>query len=76
MTTRFQTALKPVTLAVATLILVGCSSLNPQALQDKAVRDRAAADRVKMLTSKSRSPPPSPWTRRLRARSSTTWTCV
>lgn len=49
MTTRFQTALKPVTLAVATLILVGCSSLNPQALQDKAVRDRAAADRVKMF---------------------------
>lgn len=49
MTTRFQTALKPVTLAVAAFILAGCSSLNPNPLEDKAVRDRAAADRVKMF---------------------------
>ncbi|WP_293753186.1 TolC family protein [Limnohabitans sp. Rim8] len=49
MTHRFQTALKPVTLAVAAFILAGCSSLTPHPLEDKAVRDRAAADRVKMF---------------------------
>ena len=49
MTHRFQTALKPVTLAVAAFILAGCSSLNPKPLEDKVVRDRAAADRVKMF---------------------------
>jgi outer membrane protein TolC len=31
------------------MILAGCSSLKPQALEDKAVRDRAATDRVKMF---------------------------
>jgi len=49
MTPRFQTALKPVTLAVAAFILAGCSSLTPNPLEDKAVRDRSAADRVKMF---------------------------
>lgn len=44
-----QSSLKPVTLAVAAFILAGCSSLNPNALEDKAVRERAAADRVKMF---------------------------
>lgn len=45
----FQTSLKPVTLAVATLVLAGCSSLNPNPLEDQAVRDRATSDRVKMF---------------------------
>ena len=49
MNNRFQSALKPVTLAVAALVLAGCSSLNPNPLEDQAVRDRAAADRVKMF---------------------------
>lgn len=49
MANRFNFPLKPVVMAVAGLMLVGCSSLNPQALEDKAVRDRAAADRVKMF---------------------------
>ncbi len=49
MTTRFQSALKPVTLAVAAFILAGCSSLNPNPLEDQAVRDRASSDRVKMF---------------------------
>ena len=49
MTTRFTSALKPVTLAVAAFIVAGCSSLNPTPLEDKAVRDRASADRVKMF---------------------------
>ena len=46
---RFQSALKPVTLAVAAFILAGCSSLNPNPLEDQAVRDRASTDRVKMF---------------------------
>ena len=49
MTNRFQSALKPVTLAVAAFILAGCSSLNPNPLEDQAVRDRASSDRVKMF---------------------------
>ena len=49
MLTPFKFNLKPVAIAVAGFVLVGCSSLNPQALEDKAVRDRAAADRVKMF---------------------------
>lgn len=49
MTNRIQATLKPITLAVATFIVAGCSSLNPTPLEDKAVRDRAATDRVKMF---------------------------
>ena len=49
MITHVPSFLKPVTLAVTTLIVAGCSSLNPTPLQDKAVRDRASADRVKMF---------------------------
>jgi outer membrane protein TolC len=49
MTARLQSALKPVTLAVAALILAGCSSLNPVPLKEQAVRDRAATDRVNMF---------------------------
>jgi surface antigen len=49
MTARLQSALKPVTLAVAAFILAGCSSLNPVPLKEQAVRDRAAIDRVNMF---------------------------
>lgn len=49
MNTPFQSALKPVTLAVAALALAGCSSLTPSPLENKAIRDRASADRVKMF---------------------------
>jgi outer membrane protein TolC len=49
MTNRIQPALKPITLAVAAFIMVGCSSLTPTALEDQAIRDRASADRVKMF---------------------------
>ena len=49
MNPRLQSTLKPVTLAVAAFIVAGCSSLNPNPLEDKAVRDRASADRVSMF---------------------------
>ena len=49
MITRFQPALKPVVVAVAALVMAGCSSLNPTPLEDKRVRDRASIDRVKMF---------------------------
>lgn len=35
--------------ALAALIAAGCSSLNPQPLEDQAIRDRAAADRLEMF---------------------------
>jgi outer membrane protein TolC len=40
---------KPLPLAIATLVLAGCSSLQPVALEEQAVRLRAAADRVQMF---------------------------
>lgn len=42
-------SLKPAALAVAALVLAGCSSLNPTPLQEQAVRDRAANDRAWMF---------------------------
>ena len=49
MITRFPSALKPVTLAVAALLVAGCSSLNPTPLQEQDVRNRASTDRLKMF---------------------------
>jgi outer membrane protein TolC len=49
MSTLFPASLKPVTLAVAAMVLSGCSSLTPSPLKEQAVRDRAATDRVKMF---------------------------
>jgi outer membrane protein TolC len=46
---RLPSALKPVTLAVAALLVAGCSSLNPTPLQEQDVRNRASTDRVKMF---------------------------
>ena len=45
----FPFTLKPVVVAAVAVVLAGCSSLNPVALEEQAVRDRAAADRVKMF---------------------------
>ena len=47
--TTLNAPLKPLTLAVAALVLAGCSSLNPVPLEEQAVRDRASADRVNMF---------------------------
>ena len=44
MSTPFAPLRKPLTVAVASLILAGCSSLNPNPLQEQAIRDRAASD--------------------------------
>ncbi len=49
MNIQFQSALKPVTLAIAAMVLAGCSSLAPSPLEDQAIRDRASTDRVKMF---------------------------
>lgn len=44
-----QTLSWKTSVVAATLILAGCSSLNPNPLKEQAVRDRATTDRVKMF---------------------------
>lgn len=45
----FVRSVRPGSVALAALVLTGCSSLNPVPLAEQAVRDRAAADRVAMF---------------------------